>query len=82
MACVHPILFLLINPESLLIGPVQDAPLNNLVTLVQARVESNPRGNVVGSGQGSSFESKGAKLFSLKTILVQDSQLNASQPAL
>ncbi len=50
-------------------GRVQDAPLINVIILVHAKVESNPRENVVGSAQGSSFESKGAKVFSLKRFL-------------
>ncbi len=53
-------------------GRGQDAPLIILLTLVNTRMESNPRENVVGSGQGPSFESKGANVFSQKTIFIQE----------
>ncbi len=48
---------------------IQNALLNNFLTLVNVRVESNPLENVVDSSQGPYFESEGAKVFSLKTIL-------------
>ncbi len=63
MANVHPI------HCSVSFGRVQNAPRNNLLNLVHARMESNPPGNVAVSDQGPSFKSKGANAFSLKTTL-------------
>ncbi len=55
---------------------VQDKTLNDFLTQVHTRAESNPGGNVVDPSEVK--KSNGAKVFcSLKAIFDQNTQLNA-----